>query len=84
MRGDRDAPAPEPQGLTRSQTQTPVGPMVSKPMHTSAAGKVMKLKLNSNVREVSEKRQVGDTEEMLTDTASQDGWWKNVGMEEAM
>jgi len=38
----------------------------------------------ANVREVSERRQVGDTKEMLGDAASQDAWWKIVGMEEAM
>jgi hypothetical protein len=39
----------------------------------------MKLKLSGNVREVSERRQVGDAEEMHQ---SKDHWWKNVGMEE--
>jgi hypothetical protein len=58
--------------------------MASKPMDLNMASKVMKLKLSSNIREVSERRQVGDTEEMLSDTASKDTWWKNVGMEEGM
>ena len=58
--------------------------MASKPMNLNMASKVMKLKLSGNIREVSERRQVGDAEGMFSDTASKDPWWKNVGMEEAM
>jgi hypothetical protein len=58
--------------------------MASKPMNLNMASKVMKLKLSGNIREVSERRQVGDAERMFSDTASKDAWWKNVGMEEAM
>jgi hypothetical protein len=40
------------------------------------------MRLKGAVREVSERRQVGDAEEMLA--GDDDVWWKNVGMEEGM
>lgn len=41
----------------------------------------MRLKLSGQVgMEVSERRQVGDAEEMLMDKP----WWRNIGMEEGM
>jgi len=58
--------------------------MASKPMNLSMTSKVMNLKLSGNIREISERRQVGDAEEMFSDTTSKDAWWKNVGMEEDM
>jgi pyruvate dehydrogenase kinase 2/3/4 len=50
------------------------------------ASKAMKLKLKGSLREISERRQVGDAEEMLSEggSANRDAWWKNVGMEEGM
>jgi len=53
-------------------------------MNPSMARKVMKLKLSGNIKEVSERRQVGDAEEMFSDNANKDVWWKHVRMEEAM
>lgn len=50
--------------------------MASKPIDLSMVNKVMKLKSSSDIREVSERRQVGDMKEMLNDTASKDVWWK--------
>jgi len=86
MRGDLNASAPEPQGLTRSRTQTSVAharhdPMASKSMELNMACKVMKFKLRSNVKEVSEMRQVEDMKEMLGDMTKMLGE-KNVGMKE--
>ncbi|KAL6710805.1 hypothetical protein ACN47E_007862 [Coniothyrium glycines] len=48
------------------------------------ASKAMKLKLSGQVsREISERRQVGDLEEMFTEKGNKP-WWRNVGMEEGM
>jgi pyruvate dehydrogenase kinase 2/3/4 len=47
------------------------------------ASKAMKLKLSGNVsREISERRQVGDAEDMFKEREKP--WWRNVGMEEGM
>lgn len=44
----------------------------------------MRLKLSGHVsREVSERRQVGDAEDMFRDKAEKP-WWRNVTMEEGM
>lgn len=44
----------------------------------------MKLKLSGQIsREISERRQVGDLEEMFADKKD-NPWWRNVGMEEGM
>jgi hypothetical protein len=51
----------------------------------SVALQSMRLKMAP--REVSERRQVGDAEEMLSSNAEDDTkgvWWRNVGMEEGM
>jgi pyruvate dehydrogenase kinase 2/3/4 len=49
------------------------------------AMKAMKLKLSGQIsREVSERRQVGDAEEMLADKAGERPWWRNVGMDEGV
>lgn len=55
-------------------------------MNLSIASKAMKLKLKGSGREISERRQVGDTEEMLSEAGSGNrvAWWKNVGMEEGI
>ena len=49
------------------------------------ASRAMKLK-RDETREVSERRQVGDAEEMVNGSDSQGAtpWWKNVTMEEGM
>jgi pyruvate dehydrogenase kinase 2/3/4 len=47
--------------------------------------KAMKLKLSGHVsREVSERRQVGDAEEMFADKGGERPWWRNVGMDEGV
>jgi pyruvate dehydrogenase kinase 2/3/4 len=50
------------------------------------ATKAMKLKLSGNVsREISERRQVGDAEDMFKESREGDKpWWRNVGLEEGM
>lgn len=46
--------------------------------------KAMKLKLSGQIsREVSERRQVGDAEEMFMEKGGKP-WWRSVGMEEGM
>lgn len=48
----------------------------------------LRLKEFGNVREISERRQVGDAEEMMHPSGRGGGsgtpWWKNVTMEEGM
>jgi pyruvate dehydrogenase kinase 2/3/4 len=46
----------------------------------------MRLKLSGTIsREVSERRQVGDAEEIFADrNAPGQPWWRKVGMEEGM
>ena len=61
-----------PRGLTRSS--------LNPYLHQA---KSMRLKLSGNVREVSERRQVGDAEGMFEDD-TKGAWWRNVGMEEGM
>jgi hypothetical protein len=52
---------------------------------STLALKSIRLKLQGQKREVSERRQVGDTEEMLRANEETKGaWWRNVGMEEGM
>jgi pyruvate dehydrogenase kinase 2/3/4 len=49
--------------------------------------KAMKLKLSGQVsREVSERRQVGDAEEMFQEKGfvGDKPWWRNVGMDEGV
>jgi pyruvate dehydrogenase kinase 2/3/4 len=48
------------------------------------ASKAMRLKLSGQVsREISERRQVGDAEDMFA-KQTEKPWWRNVGMEEGM
>lgn len=46
------------------------------------------MKLSGQVsREISERRQVGDAEDMFAEKGAGEGdkpWWRNVGMEEGM
>lgn len=45
----------------------------------------MRLKLSGQLgMEVSERRQVGDAEEMMMDKGAGAPWWRSVGMEEGM
>jgi pyruvate dehydrogenase kinase 2/3/4 len=47
--------------------------------------RAMRLKLSGQPsREVSERRQVGDLEEMFADKSADRPWWRSVGMEEGM
>ena len=47
------------------------------------AAKAMRLKLSGQVsREVSERRQVGDAEEMFAESEGEKPWWRSVGIEE--
>ncbi|KAF1811200.1 hypothetical protein P152DRAFT_459608 [Eremomyces bilateralis CBS 781.70] len=48
------------------------------------ATRTMQLKLRPQEREVSERRQVGDMEEMMREKDAIEPWWRNVGMEEGM
>ena len=50
------------------------------------ATKAMKLKLSGQLsREIRERRQVGDAEDMFKESRKGDKpWWRNVGMEEGM
>jgi pyruvate dehydrogenase kinase 2/3/4 len=49
----------------------------------SYATKQMRLKMQN--REVSERRQVGDAEEMLSANDETKGaWWRDVGMDEGL
>ena len=49
------------------------------------AARAMRLKLSGQVgMEVSERRQVGDAEEMFLERGAGAPWWRNVGMEEGM
>jgi pyruvate dehydrogenase kinase 2/3/4 len=65
------------QGLARNGTG-------SRPTSMLAI-KAMKLKLSGQVsREVSERRQVGDLEEMMGQKGGEAPWWRNVGMDEGV
>jgi len=49
------------------------------------ASRAMRLKLSGQLNmEVSERRQVGDAEEMLAEKGAMVPWWRNVGMDEGM
>jgi pyruvate dehydrogenase kinase 2/3/4 len=51
----------------------------------SMASKAMKLKLDGKLsREITERKQVGDMEDMLSKEGNNDAWWKNVGMDEGI
>lgn len=81
------------QGLTRNVT----GGAASMHDLMLLSRKAMKLKLKVIDREVSERRQVGDVEDMVNEDPSAhplalgdagasgtERWWRNVGMEEGM
>ena len=69
---------PSSQGLTRGGSRYGAKPT------SMLAMKAMKLKLSGQVsREVSERRQVGDAEEMFAEGGGKP-WWRNVGMDEGV
>ncbi|KAH7075559.1 pyruvate dehydrogenase kinase-like protein [Paraphoma chrysanthemicola] len=69
---------PTSQGLTRGGSRYGARPT------SVLAIKAMKLKLSGQVsREVSERRQVGDAEEMFAEGGGKP-WWRSVGMDEGV
>jgi pyruvate dehydrogenase kinase 2/3/4 len=78
----------EPQGLTQSlPTSKKEQSLDSRSMSLSMsmASKAMKLKLDGKIsREITERKQVGDTEAMLSKEGNKDVWWRNVGMDEGI
>jgi len=73
------------QGLTRHHRGSTT-PRQQSMQSLTMASKAMRIKSRPIVREVSERRQVGDAESMVNPTGSTEGqpWWKNVTMEEGM
>jgi len=68
------------QGLTTNPNSLP---KYHAPLITSYATRSMRLKAQN--REVSERRQVGDAEELFsTNEETKGAWWRNVGMDEGM
>jgi pyruvate dehydrogenase kinase 2/3/4 len=79
----------EPQGLTQPlPTSRKKGQSLdsrSMSLSMSMASKAMKLKLDGKLsREITERKQVGDMEDMLSKEGNNDAWWKNVGMDEGI
>jgi len=90
------------QGLTRgsnsssdntnsSVTRRKAAQDINRIQTLTMASKAMRLKpfASSSSREVSERRQVGDVEEIMVEgkkerRAADTPWWKNVSMEEGM
>lgn len=72
-------------GLARGSTYGSSKRTSSSAVSSSAflASKAMRLKLSGKL-EVSERRQVGDAEEMFSEKGASAPWWRNVGMEEGM
>jgi hypothetical protein len=83
-----------PQGLTHHSSHSfsgsKNGSMANRSLQISMASKAMKLKLSGKVqsplREVSPRKQVGDLEGMFSvqEGGDKEAWWRNVGMEEGM
>lgn len=73
-------------GLARNSTSPDSYGARSSIGGTMMAHKAMRLKLSGTLsREVSERRQVGDAEEMFAEKgAGGQPWWRNVGMEEGL
>jgi hypothetical protein len=79
------APNSSPQRSNTEELHAFLVPSISQSLTVgSLASKSMRLKLGP--REVSERRQVGDAEELLSSDKddTKDAWWRNVGMEEGM
>lgn len=74
------------QGLTKSLSTSKKGQSLdsrSMSLSMSMASKAMKLKLDGKLgREITERKQVGDMEDMLE--GNKDAWWRNVGMDEGI
>ena len=68
----------EPRGLTKSVSSNSIS--------TTMASRAMRLKLSGKLSgkdwEISERRQVGDTEAMVNKGSG--AWWRHVGMEEGL
>jgi len=77
-----------PQGLTQSSTTSRKGQSMdsrSSDLSLSMASRAMKLKLDGKIsREITERKQVGDMEEMMSGEGNKDAWWRNVGMDEGI
>jgi pyruvate dehydrogenase kinase 2/3/4 len=75
-------------GLASDNTKDNKFGAYGKNKNSLLALKAMKLKLKANPSaggfEVSERRQVGDAEEMFSEKGAGQPWWRNVGMEEGM
>jgi hypothetical protein len=72
------------QGLTRQPQRAPSKKPSMQNISLAMASRAMKLK-RAATREVSERRQVGDAEEMVNGPQDQASpWWKHVSMEEGM
>ena len=78
----------EPQGLTQSLPTSKKRQSLdsrSMSLSMSMASKAMKLKLDGKLsREITERKQVGDMEDMLSKEGNKDAWWRNVGMDEGI
>lgn len=76
------------QGLTQSLPASKNGQSLdrrSMSLSMSMASKAMKLKLDGKIsREITERKQVGDMEDMLSKEGNKDAWWRNVGMDEGI
>lgn len=74
------------QGLAQSLSTSKKGQSLdsrSMSLSMSMASKAMKLKLDGKLsREITERKQVGDMEDMLE--GNKDAWWRNVGMDEGI
>lgn len=76
------------QGLAQSLPTSKKGQSLdsrSMSLSMSMASKAMKLKLDGKLsREITERKQVGDMEDMLSKEGNKDAWWRNVGMDEGI
>ncbi|THZ40984.1 alpha-ketoacid dehydrogenase kinase [Aureobasidium pullulans] len=83
---DEGSPSDFPsQGLTRQPQRAPSKKPSMQNISLAMASRAMKLKRVAT-REVSERRQVGDAEEMVNGPQDNNSspWWRNVSMEEGM
>ena len=72
-----------PQGLTSPGSAN--SSLSTRSTNSYHAAKSMRVKLRGTVPEVSERRQVGDAEELLgANEETQGARWRNVGMEDGM
>jgi len=77
--------AGRPQGLTESSKPRLSLDNRSRNISLGMASRAMKLKLDGKLsREITERKQVGDMEEMFSNGGNNDAWWRNVGMDEGI